>query len=129
MDQKQRYTASLSRNRTEGRSGWSVIFRHPARTDPNTGKAGRRVRQGLGTDDEREATELKEGLDQLLADDSFWSLAAKPEAERRFNKRVVEIFYHGMVPEVLDFAATRDEFIPLPNSKDSDYRRALFLGT
>jgi len=68
-------------------------------------------------------------LDQLLADESFWNAAAKPEAERRFNKRVVEIFYHGMVPEELDFAATRDEFIPLPNSKDSDYRRVLFLGT
>jgi len=34
------YTASLSR--TQGRTTWAIIFRHPKRTDPTTGKEGLR---------------------------------------------------------------------------------------
>ena len=41
------YSASLSR--TQGRNTWAVIFRHPKRTDPTTGKEGLRVRQSLKT--------------------------------------------------------------------------------
>ena len=47
------YSASLSR--TQGRNTWAVIFRHPKRTDPTTGKEGLRVRQSLKTDNEQEA--------------------------------------------------------------------------
>ena len=124
---EKRFTASLSRS--QGRSAWAVIFRHPVRIDPNTGKGGLRVRQGLGTPDEAEANELKDQLNQLLADDAFWSLPAKAEAEKRFRRRAVEIFYHGMEPEESDFGAIREAIIPLPTSKDSDYRSALLLGT
>jgi energy-coupling factor transporter ATP-binding protein EcfA2 len=124
---EKRFTASLSRS--QGRNAWAVIFRHPVRVDVNTGKAGLRVRQGLGTPDEAEATEFKTQLNQLLAEEAFWSLPAKAEAERRFHRRVVEIFYYGMEPEESDFGATRDAVIPLPQSSDSDYRRALLLGT
>lgn len=106
-----------------------MIFRHPVRVDPNTGQPGLRVRQGLGTHDEAEANDLKDQLNQLLADESFWSLPAKAEAEKRFHRRVVEIFYHGMEPEQNDFGAIRESIIPLPTSKDSGYRRALLLGT
>ena len=35
------YSASLSR--TQGRNTWAVIFRHPKRADPTTGKEGLRV--------------------------------------------------------------------------------------
>ena len=122
-----RYLATLSRS--QGRSAWAVIFRHPVRIDPNTGKPGLRVRQGLGTSDESEANELKDQLNQLLADEAFWSLPARAEAEKRFHRRVAEIFYHGMEPEQSDFGAIRESIIPLPSSKDSDYRRALLLGT
>jgi hypothetical protein len=38
-----------------GRNTWAVIFRHPKRTDPTTGKEGLRVRQSLKTDNEQEA--------------------------------------------------------------------------
>lgn len=124
---EKRFVATLSRS--QGRSAWAVIFRHPVRVDPNSGKPGLRVRQGLGTPDESEANELKDQLNQLLADEAFWSLPAKAEAEKRLNRRVVEIFYHGMEPEQHDFGATRESIIPLPTSKDSDYRRALLLGT
>lgn len=124
---EKRFVATLSRS--QGRSAWAVIFRHPVRVDPNTGKPGLRVRQGLGTSDETEANDLKDQLNQLLAEAGYWSLPARAEAERRFHRRVVEIFYHGMEPEQSDFGAIRESIIPLPTCKDSDYRRALLLGT
>ncbi len=124
---EKRFAATLSRS--QGRSAWAVIFRHPARIDPNTGKAGIRVRQGLGTSDDAEANELKDQLNQLLGDEAFWSMPAKAEAEKRFHRRVVEIFFHGMEPEQSDFGAVREAVIPLPKSQDSEYRRALLLGT
>lgn len=124
---EKRFTATLSRS--QGRSAWAVIFRHPVRVDPNTGKTGLRVRQGLGTSDEVEANDLKGQLNQLLGDESYWSLSARSEAEKRFHRRVVEIFFHGMEPEANDFGAIREAIIPMPTSEDSDYRRALLLGT
>src|SRR4051794_22041967 len=107
-----RFIATLSRS--QGRSAWAVIFRHPVRIDPNTRKRGLRVRQGLGTSIETEANEMKDELNQLLADEAFWSVAARAEAEKRFQRRVVEIFYHGMEPEEHDFNAIREAIIPLP---------------
>ncbi|MCX8516879.1 MAG: hypothetical protein ORN29_02175 [Rhodoferax sp.] len=124
---QKRFAATLSRS--QGRSAWAVIFRHPARIDPNTGKAGIRVRQGLGTSDDAKANDLKGQLNQLLGDEAFWNISAKAEAEKRFNPRVVEIFFHGMEPEQRDFGAVRDAVIPLPKSEDPAYRRALLLGT
>lgn len=124
---EKRFLASLSRS--QGRNAWAVIFRHPIRVDQNTGKPGLRVRQGLGTSDEAKASDLKDQLNELLSDECFWSLQARAEAENRFHRRVVEIFYHGMEPEQNDFSAIRESIIPLPTSKDSDYRRALLLGT
>ncbi len=106
-----------------------MIFRHPVRVDPNTGKIGLRVRHGLGTSDEAEANELKEQLNQLLSDESYWSLPARSVAEKRFPRRVVDIFFYGMEPEEHDFGAIREAIIPLPTSANSDYRRALLLGT
>jgi hypothetical protein len=85
---EKRFLAALSRS--QGRSAWAVIFRHPVRIDQNTGKPGLRVRQGLGTSDEAEAGELRDQLNQLLADEGFWSLGSKPQAEARFHHRVVE---------------------------------------
>ncbi|MDW2777349.1 Rab family GTPase [Pseudomonas sp. YQ_6] len=124
---EKRFTATLSRS--QGRNAWAVIFRHPARVDPNTGKCGLRVRQGLGTSDETEANELKDQLNLLLADEVYWSLPARAEAASRLHPRIVEIFYYGMEPEESNFNALREAIIPLPSSKDSDYRRALLLGT
>lgn len=124
---EKRFVATLSRS--QGRSAWAVIFRHPVRIDPNTGKTGLRVRQGLGTSDEVEASQLKDQLNQLLGDEAYWNLSARNEAANRFHRRVVEIFFYGMDPEESDFGAIREEIIPLPTSRDSDYRHALLLGT
>ena len=122
-----RYSASLSQ--TQGRSGYSVIFRHPARRDEATGKPGVRVRRGLGTRDEAEAERLRDELNVLLGDPKYRDPAARAEAERRFDPRVVDIFFDKMVPEATDFAALRDAVIPLPDSVPDGYRRVLFLGT
>lgn len=124
---KKPFLASLSRS--QGRSYWAVIFRHPVRIDPNTGKRGLRVRQGLGTSDEVEANQLKDQLNELLGDEYYWNLSAKSNAEMRFHPRVLDIFYHGMEPEQYNFSAIREAIIPLPTSQNSEYRRTLLLGT
>jgi len=124
---EKRFLATLSRS--QGRNVWAVIFRHPVRIDPNTGKTGWRVRQGLGTADLGEADKLKDQLNQLLGDESYWNLSAKSAAENRFHRRVVEIFFHRMEPEENDFSALRESIIALPSSQDSEYRRTLLLGT
>ena len=124
---RQKYTASLSQ--TQGRSGYSVIFRHPVRRSDATGKPGLRVRCGLGTRDEGEAARLRDELNVLLGNDKYHDPAARSEAERRFDPRVVSIFFDKMVPEKTDFAKLRDAVISLPESDPSGYRRVLFLGT
>lgn len=122
------YSASLSQS--QGRSGYSVIFRHPARRDETTGKPGIRVRRGLGTRDKTEAEQLRDELNKLLADPKYYDPAAREEAERRFDHRVVGIFFDKMVPEELDSSVLRDEAIPLPPRGEPDgYRHVLFLGT
>ena len=122
-----RYSASLSQ--TQGRSGFSIIFRHPARRDDASGKPGVRVRRGLGTRDEAEAERLRSELNVLLGNPEYHDPDARAEAERRFDRRVVDIFFDKMMPEETDFTALREAAIPLPESGPDGYRRVLFLGT
>ncbi len=124
---KRNYSASLSQ--TQGRTGYSIIFRHPARRDGTTDKSGVRVRRGLGTRDKAEAEGLRDELNTLLGDPQYHDPAARAEAKRRFDPRVVDIFFDQMIPEETDFAALRDAEIPLPASGPDGYRRVLFLGT
>ena len=126
MSSEKHYTASLSRS--QGRPGFSIIFRHPCRGDDTSRKGGLRVRQGLRTTDEAEAEQLKIQINELLSDSKYWDIAARTEAEKRFDPRVVDIFYHKMSPGEVDFAEVRESFIPLP-AKEEDYRRVLLLGT
>lgn len=120
------YTATQSRN--QGRDSWSVIFRHPARLDLGTGKAGRRVRRGLGTPDEAEASSLVEELNELLRTPALWEPTARVSAAARFDSRVVEIFYEGLEAAQVDFSALREDLVPLPDAA-AGYRKVLFLGT
>ena len=121
------YSASLSQS--QGRTGFSIIFRHPARRDEATGKLGVRVRRGLGTRDKAEAEQLRIELNHLLADPRYRDPAARAEAEQRFEPRVVDIYFHKMVPEEFDFRGLRDEAIPLPPREPNGYRHVLLLGT
>ena len=124
---KRVYSASLSQS--QGRSGFSIIFRHPARLDETTGRPGIRVRRGLGTRDETEAEALRDELNTLLADSRYRNPAARAEAERRFDPRVVEIYFDKMTPEEFDFRSLRDEAVPLPSRDPNGYRHVLLLGT
>lgn len=121
------YTANLSR--TQGRNTWAIIFRHPKRTDPTTGKEGLRVRQSLKTDNEQEAVALRDHMNALLASPHLWDLGAREQAMATFDPRVVDIFFYKLEGGKTDFLALRDGVIGLPSSQTSDYRRALFLGT
>ena len=122
-----RYSASLSQ--FQGRSGFSIIFRHPTRRDEATGNPGIRVRRGLGTRDMKEAERLRDQLNQLLADSKYHAQAARAESEQRFDHRVVDIFFDKMDPEEFDYRSLREEAIPLPPSEPDGYRHVLLLGT
>lgn len=121
------YRASLSK--TKGRQGYSIIFRHPVRKDKNTLKPGLRVRQGLGTNDEAEASKLVDQMNELLSNPEYWTLASQAVAKDRFDSRIVNIFYYELVPQPTDFLKERDSVIPLHSSINSDYRSVLLLGT
>ncbi len=124
---KRTYSASLSQS--QGRLGYSIIFRHPARLDETTGKPGARVRRGLGTRDKAEAERLREELNRLLADPKYRDPVARAEAEKRFDARVIEIYFAKMSPGEIDFRSLREEAIPLPPREPSGYRHVLLLGT
>ncbi|NED08761.1 hypothetical protein G3I55_44870, partial [Streptomyces sp. SID6648] len=100
------YTAS--KNRTQGRDGWSIIFRHPARLDPSTGRPGRRVRRGLGTSDDTEADALVEQLNEILRTPSLWEPLARHKAAALYDSRVVDVFYEGLEAARTDFRSIRD---------------------
>ena len=118
------YRASKTRT---NRPGWSVIFRHPVRTDTR-GKPGLKVRRGLGTTEDDEAERLVEQLNVLLSDDSWWSIERRPEASRNFDPVVVDIFYDDMEVGGMDARGLREQHINLP-SQDDGYARIFLVGT
>jgi hypothetical protein len=119
---------AASKTKSQNRAGWSVIFRHPAVANPDTGKPGKRMRYGLGTRDDLEADRLVTQLNELLEDERWWSLSARRAASDRYTERVVEIFYASMDPETTDTRSLRDQLLPLP-TRESGYRRVLLVGT
>ena len=124
---RRKYTASKSR--TQGRNAWAISFRHPVvKKDPSS-SSGIKVRRGLGTSDESEADKLVSEMNELLGDESYWSLSQKGRAERRFSKVVVDAFYDPMTADAeVDPWEIRDEVIPIPSREDG-YAKILFLGT
>lgn len=119
---------SASKTKSQSRTGWSAIFRHPAIINPDTGKPGKRMRYGLGTRDDALADARILQLNDLLGDERWWSLSARAAAADRFDERVVEIFFASMDPETTDTRRIRDTLLPLPTRK-SGYRSVLLLGT
>lgn len=117
-----------SKTKSQNRAGWSVIFRHPAVVNPDTGKPGKRVRYGLGTQDDDVADSMIADLNELLDDERWWCLSARPTAAGRFDERVVEIFYAAIDPTTTDNRALRESLLPLP-LRDAGYRRVLLVGT
>jgi hypothetical protein len=119
------FKASLSKG--QGRDGWCVIFKHPLRSGKN-GKAGLRVRRGLGTKVEAEAQELVDQLNKILSDQKLWNPTEKDRAKKEFHPKIVSAFYDNITPEKRDPWAIRNEILPLPG-KDEGYVKALMVGT
>ncbi|HKW01341.1 MAG TPA: hypothetical protein VJN96_16070 [Vicinamibacterales bacterium] len=120
-----RYTAT--RVRDEGRDRYSVIFRHPVRLD-SAGRSGRRVKRGLGTTDEFEADRIVAQINEILGDEQYWNLTARPTATARFHEKAVSAFYDGMEPRADGSSRDwRDALLPLPQG--GGYRQILMLGT
>ena len=116
-----------SKSQSNNRPGWSVSFRHPRRTDTR-GKNGRRVRHGLGTDDAAEADGLVEQLNELLADEGWWSADRRADAARGFDSRIVSIFFDRIEVGEVDPTSLREQHIKLPSKKEG-YARVMLVGT
>lgn len=122
---KDTYTASKTRS---SRPGWSIGFRHPLRHDAR-GRAGLKMRRGLGTSDEAEAEAMVDEMNVILGDPSWWNASKRKEAERRFRKPVIEAFYDEIQAGRDDRETLRESHIRLPNAQDDGYSRVLFVGT
>ena len=118
------YKATLSGE--QRRSGWCVIFRHPVRKNPDG--SAKRVRRGLGTKVEADAQRLVDQMNVILGDVTFWTPQARAKAESLFDPRIVDAFYHDMLPAATDAWSLRNEIIPIP-TPEQGYARARFLGT
>jgi energy-coupling factor transporter ATP-binding protein EcfA2 len=119
-----RVTYTASKSRSEGRSAWALTFRHPLRKDAK-GKQGLKIRRGLGTSDEAEANQMVDEMNELLANQEWWSLGRREEAGRKFSESVVEAFYDSIEEGKTNSRAIRDEHLPLPDG----FARVLFVGT
>jgi hypothetical protein len=124
VNMAQSYKATAKQN--PGRKAWLVEFRHPLRTDANN-KPGKKIRKGLGTEDTQEAHRLVEQLTQLLADQSLWSVGAQAEAAKRYDGKVVEIFYGEIAPRAGLPLNLRDKLLPLPGHAEG-YARVALMG-
>ena len=119
------FTASVREN--PGRQFLIVEFRHPLRNDANN-RRGKKIRKGLGTADRVEAERLVAKLNEILRDESLWSVGARPEAARRgFDPRILEIFYGELKPFSGSAKALREQALPLPE-RQSGYSRDLLIG-
>lgn len=119
----QSYTAAPKQN--PGRKYWLVEFRHPLRIDSNN-KPGRKTRKGLGTESEAEAQRLVGQLNDLLKNETLWSIGGRPEAAKIYDERVVEIFYSEIEPRAASTGALRDK-VRLPSPAEG-YARVVLLG-
>ena len=120
----QSYKATAKQN--PGRKAWLVEFRHPLRNDANN-KPGKKIRKGLGTEIEADAHRLADQLNQLLADQSLWSVGAQAEAAKRYNEKVVEIFYGEIAPRSGLPLNLRDKLAPLSGHAEG-YARIALMG-
>jgi hypothetical protein len=119
------FTASVREN--PGRQFLVVEFRHPLRNDANN-RPGKKIRKGLGTSNRDEAGVLVAQLNEILNDESLWSIGARPEAIRRgFQPRVLEIFYGELEFASQNSKTLREEVLPLP-TRESGYSRQLLIG-
>jgi GTPase SAR1 family protein len=116
-----------SKFQTQGRPGWTIVFRHPLRNDAK-GKPGLKIRRGLGTDDAVEADQLIEEMNRLLSDEGWWNAGKRGEAEFKFSKIIVDIFYKAIQAGKTSPEKLRQAHLPLPG-RNEGYSSVLFVGT
>ena len=116
-----------TRTQSNGRPGWSVTFSHPLRTDAR-GKVGLKVRKGLGTTDVNEAQRLVDQLNELLSDETWWSLDRWGDAGRHFDSRIANAFFEGIEIGKSDSRQLRQEVMPLP-TPEQGYARIMLVGS
>lgn len=116
------YTARL----VEGtKNSFNIEFRHPVLRD-NNGKQGRKIRRGLGTDKDL-AEKTVEYVNEILKDNTLWSLSAKEYVEGKYGEKVTEIFYDKMIEETSEESeAIRESILAMPS--DKEYSISLFTG-
>jgi hypothetical protein len=119
------YIANKTRS---NRPGWSIGFRHPLRTDAR-GRAGLKMRRGLGTSVESEADLMVSEMNVILSDPSWWNASKRKEAELRFSKAVIDAFYDEIQAGKNDSEGLREAQIRLPDAINDGYSRVLFVET
>lgn len=119
-----RYTAAKVRPK-EGAT-WVLTFRHPMKTDQR-GKPGRKMRRSAGTTDEARAEELREQLNTLLSDESWFSIDRRSAAAELFDEVVVRAFYEDLTTPTTRSFDVRSQKIGLPGKEDG-YCRVLLIG-
>ena len=82
----------------------------------------------MGTNDEVVADRLVEQLNQLLADEGWWSADRRDEAALRFDALVVSIFFDRIEAGEVDPKSLREQHIRLPSIEDG-YARVMLVGT
>jgi hypothetical protein len=122
---KTNFNASLSKS--HDRDSWCVIFKHPLKSGKN-GKAGLRVRRGLGTTVETDAQKMVDQLNTILSDPKWWNPTEKDRATKEFHSKIVSAFYDGISLEKRDSWSIRNEILPLPEKNDG-YIKTLMVGT
>ena len=118
------YTAGKVRAK-EGAT-WVLTFRHPLKNDPR-GKPGRKMRRSAGTTDEAVAERLREQMNALLADKSWFSADRQADASAVFDDVVVRAFYEDLTTPTTRSFDVRGQKIALPG-KDDGYCRVLLVG-
>ena len=86
-----------------------------------------KTRRGLGTRDDREADRLVEQLNQILADEYWWTLDRRSEAEKVYDPVVVSAFFGDMDLTKAKSKDQRERIIPLPKPDDG-YARVMLVG-
>lgn len=119
------YRASLSR--TQNRKSWCLSFRHPL-LKGRDGKFGKKMRKGIGTEDQGESEQLRDQLNAILQNPDLWAVSARSVAAGKYDGRVIAAFYDDLAPVQTDFWGQRETVIPLPG-KAEGFTRVQLVGT
>ena len=121
---KQPFIATKTRS---SRPGWTITFRHPLKLDSQN-KPGRKVRRGLGTQDDDRADAMTAQMNEILSDTNWWNPIRRREAAARFAPEIVAAFYDDLAAPERTTLELRDSILPLPG-KEEGYSKVLFVGT